>query len=197
MKTVWDRPEKTDEFIFPVSTISDDDCTIMSIRGLTPDCSYEDRSVYININSGEGFQLTSWLQAEDAIRLGQMLVDHGTFALQANIVNHQAIHEMRSYRMFLNEGRIAEVLFEVIDENPVNHGSGYRTYRITPIWVEGMAPEYREDFTLDKVIYWSPFDGEFQNAINYYTDGCPYEFIGYDREAEVEAFNESVRLSVE
>ena len=135
-----------------------------------------------------------WLNGEDAIELGLKLIEQGKFALESNMINHQAIHTINRYRSYLMEERVDEVKFKVIDNEPPNYGIGFRLYQITPVWKEEMVPEYDGDFTFQKVIYWSPFDGEYADQLDYYTLGASYSFDGYDREEELRKFKESVRL---
>jgi len=193
------------------------------IRGQTGERSYEDRSVYLRVGTntpepeepsevtiladGEVVcdepqptcrhlepNFTMWLNGEDAIELGMKFIEHGKFALEANMINHQAIHTYNRFRRYLEEERVEEVQFKVIDNDPPNHGDGFRLYQITPVWFEGMEPEYDADFIFEKVIYWSPFEAEYADQLDAYTRGTSYSFEGYDRERELRAFNESVRL---
>lgn len=135
-----------------------------------------------------------WLNGEDAIDLGMKLIEHGKFALESNMINHQAIHTFRNFQRYLEENRVEEVQFVVVNEEPPNYGRGFRTYQITPVWKDGMAPEYNEDFTFEKVIYWSPFAPEYADQLDAYTRGTSYSFEGYDREDEVRVFKEATRL---
>lgn len=135
-----------------------------------------------------------WLNGEDAIDLGMKLIEHGKFALEANMIQHQAIHTNNRLQTFLDEERVEELVFEMIDDTPVGYGDGFKLFKIKPTWFDGMAPEYQEDFTFDKVIYWSPFEADFADQLDYYTRGCSYSFEGYNHESEVRRFNESVRL---
>jgi hypothetical protein len=152
----------------------------------------ESRPVSVCGHSRPDFNM--WLNGEDAIELGLNLIEQGKFALESNMINHQAIHTLNRYRSYLREERIEEVQFRVTDDNPPNYGQGFRLYKIIPIWKEEMAPEYNEDFTFDKVIYWSPFEEEYADQLDYYTLGTSYSFDGYDRADEVRRFKESVRL---
>lgn len=174
------------------------------IQGLTNERSYEDRDVYFHMkcpeSSDEVLSYTEkidhqiWLRGEDAIEFGMKLIEHGKFALECNMFNHQAIHMNKELQRFLDEDIVEEVEFQMIDESPANYGEGYRTYCIRPYWKEGMAPEYQEDFTFEVVIYWSPFEETYQEQLDYYTRGCSYSIIGYDHDLEVERFKEQVRL---
>lgn len=207
VQTVVTNQEKTEVMTFPNSSLDDHAVTEITIQGQSGGLSYEDRSVYLSMKSGNttpdgqnmgnltvgGGDLTMWLQGEQAIEFGIKLIEHGKFALEANMIGHQLIHAKRQYDQFLEEGRVEEVEFKVIDETPANYGSGFRTYAITPLWNEGMAPEYQEDFCLEHVIYWSPFEAEYADQLDHWTRGLSYSFIGYDHEEEVRIFEEQCR----
>lgn len=153
------------------------------IDGLTPERSYEDRSVYFKFED-----TYTWLQAEEAIELGQALIAHGTRTFMANMVQHQAIHRWNEFTRYLREGRIAKVHMKVVSESPANYGSGFRCYLLTPIWHAGKAPEFSADFSMEQVMYWSPFAEEYQQQLERYGGADMVVFEGYNREAELEAF---------
>lgn len=164
-----------------------------TVSAQTTDMSYEDRTVYFNTHMGVdgdniGRGIVAFLKAEQAIELGQKLIEHGTKAFMANMINHQAIHETCRLFQFIEEGRVFKLVMTVIDEHPANHGSGFRTYRIKPIWLTEGAPQYHEDFTLDKIIHWSPFDDDYRQQLAQWK--VPIEFVGYDRDEEVRLFKQ-------
>lgn len=205
IQTVVKKEEKTENLVYQHSSLDDNNIVEFTILGQTGERSFEDRSVYFTIKSGNTdpvsensvgpvqVDFSMWLQGEDAIAFGIKLIEQGKFALESNMINHQLIHMVNNFRRYLIEERIEEICFEVIDENPVNYGPGFRTYNIIPIWNEGMAPEYDEDFCFEKVIHWSPFEEEYQNQLDYYTNGCSYSFVGYDHDEEVRKFREEVQ----
>lgn len=205
METIQKKSETSTVMTFPYSDLSPELGGLeFEIMGQTNERSFEDRSVFFkikntpipeetNLTHGE-VDVVMWLRAENAIEFGLKLIEHGKFAMESNMINHQAIHMNNQYKKFLEEGRVEEVEFTMIDEAPANYGPGFRSYLIKPYWNEGMAPEYQEDFTLERVIYWSPFEQEFADQLDYFTGGCSYSFIGYDHDVEVERFKESVRL---
>jgi hypothetical protein len=92
------------------------------------------------------------------------------------------------FQKFLEEDLIEEVVFEMVNENPSNHGKGFRTYKITPYWKPDMAPEGFSDFYFETDIYWSPFETEYFDQLDHYTHGAAYAFIGYDHDEEVKKF---------
>ncbi len=204
METIQKKEEKTDIMTYPFSSLStEDDVISFKIMGQTNERTYEDREVFLNIKSEIGdtghchnpeVDVVMWLRAEDAIDLGLKFIEHGKFAMESNMINHQSIHMLNSYRKFIEEGRIEEVVFTMIDNDPVNYGGGFKTFLIKPYWKEGMAPQYQEDFTIERVIYWSPFYEEYHDMLDGYTGGCSYSFVGYDHDVEVERFKEQVRL---
>lgn len=158
-----------------------------TVYGQTGGRSYEDREVYFE------FTPRGWLRGEDAIALGQALVKHGTKALISNMVNHQAIHQHNCFKRWLAEERIANVNMSVVDDHPHNYGSGFRLYLINLEWVEGKAPKYQEDFQFEKVIYWSPFDAEYQKQLQSW-GGAIVEIHGYDREKELAEFKKACEI---
>jgi len=204
MRTVIDKKETSEYLVYPNSSLSENQCIQFEIKGLLPERSYEDRSVYINITSvslddsdlslSSSENIVMWLNGEDCIELGIKLIEQGKFALEGNMINHQSIHRFNCLKLYIEEERVEELVFEVIDNEPVGYGQGYKTFRITPTWNEGMAPQYDEDFYLDKVIYWSCLEIEYADQIDYYTGGVSYSFVGYDREEEVRKFNEELEL---
>ena len=196
MDTIQKQEEHSSYIDIPYpSNLFDESRLTFEIKGLSPERSYEDRDVYLNIKSdAENVNVTTWIRGENAIDLGMKLIEHGKFALESNMINHQLIHSKNQFKKYLDEGIVEEVEFTVIDQNPPNYGEGFRLYRIKPYWVEGMAPEYNENFEFECVIYWSTFDDKYADQLDYYTHGCSYSMIGYDRELELNRFNEEVRL---
>ncbi len=156
------------------------------MEGQTVDRSMEDRDVYLMINNRD----TVWLRGEEAIELGMMLIKHGNRALTANMLNHQHIHMYRRLKDYLREERIETVIMEMVDEKPANHGSGFRTYSVTPTWIKGMEPMYDEKFNFETVIYWSPFERDFKEQLEKW-GGDKVIIKGYNREEELERFNNS------
>ena len=198
MRTIQDK-EMDSEFIsfpYPSSLYENGDKLRFEIKGLTNERSYEDRDVFVNISKNDDSALTFWLRGETAIDLGVKLINHGKFALESNRINHQAIHVERQFHKYLDDGIVEEIEFKAIDRNPVNYGDGFIKFLITLFWVPGKEPEYEDEgeFSFEKVIYWSPFEKEYAEELDYYTRGCSYSFIGYDHDKEVERFNEQVRL---
>lgn len=161
--------------------------TTFFIFGQTTDRSYEDRDVYFE------FPEKGWLRGEDAITIGQALIAHGTKALMANMINHQAVHRRHQFEEFIREGRIDKVIMTVVDEHPANYGSGFKTFLVKPTWHEGKAPEYEPEFEFEVVVYWSPFEDSFKEQIEYW-GGDKVQLVGYDREKEVADFNTMLNI---
>jgi len=196
MKTVQDKESGSSfvEIPYP-SCLSDDSKLTFEIKGLNHERSYEDRDVFLNIKGDDGnINITTWIRGESAIDLGLKLIEHGKFALESNMINHQLIHKVREFKKYLEEDRVEEVEFKLIDSSPVNYGDGFKKFKITPYWIEGKQPEYADDFSFEHIIYWSPFEDKYADQLDYYTHGCSYSFIGYDRELEVKRFDEQCRL---
>jgi hypothetical protein len=212
METVQRQPADSVILEYKFSSLDDEGSPKIrfEILGQTGERSYEDRSVYLKVDTTEPApveepaptsicshskpEFNMCLNGEDAIELVLKLIEQGKFALESNMINHQAIHTFNCFRRYLEEDRIEEVQFKVLDNSPPNYGSGFRLYLIKPIWKEGMEPEYNEDFMFERVIYWSPFEAEYADQLDAYTLGTSYSFEGYDRDGEVRAFKESCRL---
>jgi len=176
--------EKYQSEEFEAVTRLDGEPSKFEVNGQTVEMSYEDRNVYYNFNeSPEG-----WLDGEKAIELGTLLIEQGKKALLANMINHQLIHCISIYERYCKEDRVKQVILEMIDDTPVNYGKGFKTFLITPIWKQNKAPEYNEEFCFEDVIYFSPFEDEFENQINKFI--VPVLFINYDHKKEVQKFNE-------
>jgi len=176
--------EKYQSEEFEAVTRLDGEPSKFEVNGQTVEMSYEDRNVYYNFNeSPEG-----WLDGEKAIELGTLLIEQGKKALLANMINHQLIHCISIYESYCKEDRVKQVILEMIDDTPVNYGKGFKTFLITPIWKQNKAPEYNEEFCFEDVIYFSPFEDEFENQINKFI--VPVLFINYDHKKEVQKFNE-------
>lgn len=160
---------------------------VFEVCGQTVDRSYEDRSVYFDFTEGQ----RGWLDGEQAIALGQALIKHGTKALMANMINHQAIHQMNLLRKYIRERRVSKLIMEMVDDHPVNYGGGFHTFLIKPVWKKrflgsSKAPEYNEDFCMETVIYWSPIAEEFKDQLKRW--GCPIEFVNYNHSKTIAEF---------
>ena len=163
------------------------------ILGQTVERSYEDRSVYLEISNPElpdDILVHGWLNGEDAVRLGQAFIAQGLFALEACRINHQLIHEQNRLMKWISEGKVASLNFEVIDNKPANFGDGFRTFKITPVW-KGEAAEFYSTFSLETVIYWSPFEDDFRKQIKYWQ--VPIKFVGYDHDTEVKKWRTQIQ----
>ena len=163
----------------------------LEIKGLTPERSYEDRDVFLNFleEDTEDRRVRSsslWLRGEDAIELGIKLIQHGNRALSFN--RQQLFHYMgiQRFQRYVNENRVSKVTLTCLDRNCLNYGSGFFLFRIEPTWKENRAPEYGEDFSLDSVINFSPFEEEFKEQIAFFK--CPVYFENYSHEDEVALF---------
>ena len=184
MDTVLKKQLNPTKLVFG-GTIDEEKTNTFEVIALNVERSFEDRSVYF-----EAYGKQSWLQAEDAITLGQTLIEHGTNALMANMINHQLIHCYRNLKQYHDEGRFTIVTLEVVDEHPANYGRGHRTYKVTPNWIKDKIPEYMENFSFETVIYWSPFEEEYNDQLKNWW----YPVIkGYDRDAELKEFEVSMK----
>ena len=82
MKTVFDKKEKLKKIVtnYPYN-MEDTDTVEFKVMGKTPERTIEDRSVFFEINTNikgvEDNILHMWLNGEEAIHLGQTLVEQG------------------------------------------------------------------------------------------------------------------------
>lgn len=197
METVFKKKEQEEVFSFPCSPLSDgDDGRItFTVVGQTPERSLEDRSVYLNIKSEKNLEreISMWLQGEDAISFGLSLIKQGQFALEANMINHQKNHMENLLFRYIEENRVKLIVYNKIDEHPVNYGEGFHLYKVTPIFYKGKAPKYNEDFCYEDVYYFSPLKDEFSDQIKYYTKGVDYILVEYINDKKVNEFIKEVK----
>ena len=202
MKTFMNKEEKEVNLNFENDLLN----TFMKFKiiGQTPDRSFEDRDVYIEITkskiccgkddkicvgkTSDQDIITEHLRGENAIELGLKLIEAGKFSLEANMINHQLIHSKNEMARLVKNGVIEKVILTVIDENPANYGGGFRLYSIKPVFT---AEEMKNDpiqIEFEDVIYFDPTAGvDYKATLScYYGDNI--EIIGYDREAEVKHF---------
>lgn len=168
METVFRKKEKTDVFE-NFESLSGRDIK-MEILGQTSERSFEDRTVYIHITYDDQ-DITTWINGEKAIELGQMLIEHGKFALEANMVNHQKIHMATTLKRFINDGIVKFIHLKMVDENPVNYGKGFHEFSIIPQFYDGKEPKYQENFNYNDVLYFSNIlEDEFEKTCEIFGD---------------------------
>jgi hypothetical protein len=154
------------------------------IFGSLPDRTYEDRDVYFAM----GIESVN-IKAEDAIKLGQALISHGTRALMGNMVQHQHIHHINALKRFITKGHVEKIIMTQLDNEVPNFGPGHKLFSIKPIWKD-VAPEFQEDFEFETVYSPSPFEEEFKEQLAYWE--VPVELVGYDREQDLADFQKMV-----
>ena len=131
VKTMVTEQNNVSNFTVPRNSLIDKGEKItFEIKGLVPERSYEDRSVYMCISKGGSM----WLHGEDAIRLGTMLINHGRYALEANMINHQAIHIRNCFRKHVSRREVFGFNVRILPLHPVDHGSGFVSVRLSPCW---------------------------------------------------------------
>ena len=142
------------------NNLIEDESITIKIRGLVPERSLEDRDVFVEIG-----QETFWLRGEVAIEIGQKLIEHGTFALQVNMINHQ--HNFYVYRLreYIADGCVEKLTVTLVDDKPINYGPGHKMYNIKPVWKT--VPKYQEDFNFDTVVY-----GDYSGISDYFNIEC-------------------------
>lgn len=180
MDTVFRKKENKEIFTSPKSSISDSDQELkIEILGQTGERSFEDRSVYLNI---EG-PTSVWLNGEKAIELGQMLINQGTFALQSNMVNHQRIHMSNKFQKFLSDNIVKYVHLKMVDDHPVNYGTGFCEFEIKPEFYKGKTPKYQKDFKYNDVLYLNEYqEKDFLNSLKNYGGSDKIIFHNYENE---------------
>lgn len=200
VKTIMNEDIPEEEFVSQNSLF--DTTLSVKLKGNGVERSYEDRSVYFNLiftdqteSKGnyvqkEKVDLTTWINGEDAVKLGQMLIKHGLYSLESNMVNHQKMHHYSQLERFLREERIEKVIITKTSDDVEGYGSGFMVFDIKPIWKEGKAPEYQKDFEFNDVIYFSPFEKEFKDQLKEYGGIKNVEFVNYSREEEEKKFQE-------
>ncbi len=202
VKTVMKENEKNLIFITPFpSNLYDKTKLTIEIMGQIPERSFEDRSVYINFKmensknniQTEGLNSSMWIQGEEAISLGMKLIESGNFAMKANMYNHQLFRMKKQLELYITEGRVKEVVFELIEEKPVNYGEGYHLFLITPVFHKGKEPEYVKDFCFEEVVYWSPFKKEFEEQMYSFVKNISFRFKNYDHNKKIEEFKDSCK----
>lgn len=134
--------------------------TKVEVLGLKPKRSYEDRDVYLCITK-EQDTITDWLRGEDAIKLGQALIKHGLYALNENMIQHQQIHHWNEYEKFVQDGIVKSCDIKNVRDD--SKASEY--FILTPVWVDGYEPQFREDFSFEFDMSFSPFRKEFLKQV--------------------------------
>ena len=167
IKTVCTDKENEDSITspYPYSFVDKNDTITFTVRGLMPERSIEDRDVYINIETKQEnkpnkakhneVHTAFWLRGEKAIELGLALIKGGSFALQTNMIQHQSNWCENKLSEFIRDERVDIVKITEINHNPANYGSGFHTINLKPIWQQGKAPKYQEDFNFDIVLYYT------------------------------------------
>jgi len=164
-----------------------------NVIGLGVERSYEDRSVYVDINfkekTNKNTNIHTWINGEDAIKLGQLLIKHGLYSLESNMINHQKIHHYSQLYKYLQDKSIDKIEMTNISEDGKEY-TGAKRFKIKPIWKKGKEPKYNKDFNFDDIIYISPFKKEFINSLKEYGGLKKIIFINFNYEDEVNKFNE-------
>ena len=198
------REEIHEEFIkvaYPYS-MEDENTIEFGVLGQTPERTYEDRNVMFTIKTDivdttgvhrKSIDAQMWLNAEDAITLGNRLIAHGNYAMKANMYQHQLIHQKNSLERYVAEGVVDGIIFTLVDRDPLNYGGGFYEFNIKPLFKSGSIPKYDSDFNFNEVIYFSMFSDDFDKQIDQYTGGkVGFSFVGYNRDAEVDKFNKQL-----
>lgn len=201
IETVFNRKNEEEKLTTPYPyKMEEKDTLAITVEGQTPDRCIDDRSVFISMKtdidsdkscSSSEINARFWLDGEQAIELGEMLIRHGRFALEANRVYMQNIIMEQQLLGFIKSHKVKTLTFERIDTILCNYGKGFELFKITPIWkTPQCAPKYQEDFCYETVIYFSNFIEEYNEQLNkYQLDGkCKIEFVNYDHNKRIKEF---------
>ena len=123
------KTKKKAEIFKTKDWVSEDELSI-EVMGQGVERSYEDRSVYLKIKIGD-IEKELWINGEESIKLGQILISHGLFSLESNMVNHQKIHHYNNLKQFLDEDRVDKVILKKISDKPKGFGYGFNIFNIT------------------------------------------------------------------
>ena len=202
VQTVFNEKIEKDNFV-SINNLFDTKLEI-NIQGIGVERSYEDRSVYFNLNflkkeiqssssklklEFDKTEIETWINGEDAIKMGQILIKHGVYSLESNMINHQKIHHYSQLKKFLDDDIIDKVEITKLDKK-VLYGSGY-FFNIKPIW-KNKGPKYQEDFNFDDIIYFSPVD-DFNSQLKQYGGEDKVIFKNYDHDEEIVKFNKLIK----
>lgn len=206
VQTVFNKSIKEEKFVYKNSLFNTK--LEINIMGQGVERSYEDRSVYFDLKftddedldgnkkdkiKSKECEFTTWINGEKAIELGQMLISHGLYSLESNMVNHQKIHHYNSLKSFLDEDRIEKIILTKKDENIKNYGNSFTLFNIKPVWKKNKAPKYQEDFEFEDIICFSSFEKEFKDQLKNFGGINKVEFVNYDHNKEVIKFNKFVK----
>ena len=150
--------------------------------------SYEDREVFTEIwlehtkenpsvtHGGVDNKITTWLRGEDAIKLGQQFINSGNEALENNRNNAYEIIQLLGAKEDINRGKYSRLIItKKLNIRPPNHGEGFYYYDLLYVSNNDMSSRLIEDV----VIYWSPFEDEFNEQLKHYSNGLAVDKIGW------------------
>lgn len=189
VKTVFDK-KKQEKTFYTKDNLLEDEIRISAFPSGV-ERSYEDRSVHVTVDKN-GNSMDFFLNGEEAIELGQLFISQGAMALEDNMINHQKIHHYSQLDKFLREDRIEKVILTFKKKDTKNFGDGFYLFNIKPVWKEGKAPEYQEDFNFDDVIHFSPFEEEYKEHLKRFGGEDKVEFVDYDHQKEMDKFQEEI-----
>jgi hypothetical protein len=182
---------------FSGDTIEDNPVEV-DLKGELPSVEEFSESALSEVDPKLGIEgeVEFYLRGEEAIELGTKLIQHGRKALMSNMINHQLYREYTRYHQWLKDDIIKTTTLTVVDHSPRNYGSGYRTYKLTVEFKEGKDPNYSEDFSLERVLYFSPFIDEYKKALsNYIHNDSTLIIVGYDRDRDLNNFEQACKMS--
>lgn len=192
-------PEETITFIS--SAIDDFEKSYqlkINILAQTPERSYEDRDVFLEIEvgpqneplpgdkiSGKGTQASTWINGESAIELGTLLIEAGNKSLGFNRLHAYEVIELLAAKSEISKGKFSKVsIIRKGTERPSNYGPGFYYFDFIYHPAKGVA-KYEGRHIKDVVVYWSPTKKDYNKQLKVYTSDLPVEFIGWDWKTDI------------
>lgn len=170
------KPEQTRTFSSSENLLSDK--LRVEMIGQNVERSYNDRDVYIKIELSMT-EIQTWIKGEEAIQLGEQLIQAGNDALEFNRKNAYEIIEILAALNGVKNGKYSRLIItKKSNERPFNYGPGFYYYDL--LYVSNNSEESR--LIKDVVIYWSPFVDEFDKQMLYYSGGLPVDTIDWSYE---------------
>lgn len=191
LNEVREEPEKTRTFQSSENLLSDK-LQVKAI-GQNVERSYEDRDVYINITLSMN-EIQTWIKGEESIELGKMLIEAGNDSLRYNRNQAYEIIQLLAAKEGIAKGEYSRlVITKKSDETPVNYGPGFHYYDLLYVSTTDMSSRLIPDV----VIYWSPFEDEYDKQIEMYSSNLPVDTIGWSFQEIKDKFEDFVKQSQE
>lgn len=173
----------------------------IDILAQTPERSYEDRNVYLEIEVGQPdeeslpdkknsvkhktAQASTWINGEAAVELGLLLIEAGNKALGFNRLHAYEIIELLAAKSEISKGKFSKIsIIRNSTEEPANYGPGFYYFDFIYHPAKGVA-SYEGRHIKDVVVYWSPTKKDYKKQLNVYAGDLPVEFVGWDWKTDI------------